>query len=297
MDKLDYVAHSLGRGLKKVYENYVINGIYHRIADPDLLIETQKYVSSDNGSYRLIDLYLPQLEIAIEVDEGQHAGEEAIKSDRKREEEIKRAAKGETLASDVAFYRIKAYGTDLEGINGEMDRVAAIIKEKIAKRSEPLKWESDEEKLEAIKARGSIRIDDRFSSNREIINVVYGKNYKGYQRGMYKNLWFPVVSYEGEDGTLTDRRGWQNIFNKSHSIIYERPSVRSWDEEFIKWTEKSTLAKEKRITFVKERDAFGYWHKRFAGVFVSDGYDDNLRARIWRLVQPEISIPLREEDL
>ncbi len=42
MDKLEYVARSLSRGTNKKYEIYVINAIYQKVNNPNLIIETQK---------------------------------------------------------------------------------------------------------------------------------------------------------------------------------------------------------------------------------------------------------------
>ena len=75
MDKLECVARQLSRGTNKVYENYVINAIYQKVNNPNLKIETQKEIVLDNGYRPLIDMFLPQLNIAIEVDERQHAGQ------------------------------------------------------------------------------------------------------------------------------------------------------------------------------------------------------------------------------
>ena len=73
MDKLEYVARSLSRGTKKVYETFVINAIYQKVDNLNLEIVTQKEIKLKNGYSPLIDLYLPQLKIAIEVDEGYHS--------------------------------------------------------------------------------------------------------------------------------------------------------------------------------------------------------------------------------
>ena len=63
MDKLEYVARSLSRGTNKKYETYVINAIYQKVNNPNLIIETQKEIKLENGYRPLIDLFLPQLNI------------------------------------------------------------------------------------------------------------------------------------------------------------------------------------------------------------------------------------------
>lgn len=79
MDKLEYLALMLNQRTNgKKYENFVINAIYARIANLELIPETQKYVKnpnypdSDNKKYYLLDLYFPQLNYGIEVDEPVH---------------------------------------------------------------------------------------------------------------------------------------------------------------------------------------------------------------------------------
>ena len=74
MKRLEYISRSLSKIQHKKFELYVISRIIHKLDDPEIKYVFQQYAARDNntGKYALIDLYLPQLGIAIEVDEAHH---------------------------------------------------------------------------------------------------------------------------------------------------------------------------------------------------------------------------------
>ena len=297
MDKLEYVARSLSRGTNKVYETYVINAIYQKVNNPNLIIETQKEIKLENGYRPLIDLFLPQLNIAIEVDEGYHAGETQHNHDIWREKSINSQISKPCIGDSILFERVIAHDVSLEEINARIDEIVRLINSKIESRTTPLVWKSKEELFEDIKKRGTIQLDDCFDSNVQIINLVYNRSYSGWQKSTYRLLWFPVISDKDDDGTLTSRASWQNFFNQTHSIIYERADNSSLNERKKEWALSDEQNGIVRVVFVKDRDSFGKTRKRFAGVFVAAGWDDNLNAQIWRLERTRIKIPLDEKEL
>lgn len=297
MDKLEYVARSLSRGTNKVYETYVINAIYQKVNNPNLIIETQKEIKLENGYRPLIDLFLPQLNIAIEVDEGYHASETQHNHDIWREKSINSQISKPCIGDSILFERVIAHDVSLEEINARIDEIVRLINSKIESRTTPLVWKSKEELLEDIKKRGAIQLDDCFDSNVQIINLVYNRSYSGWQKSTYRLLWFPVISDKDDDGTLTSRASWQNFFNQTHSIIYERADNSSLNERKKEWALSDEQNGIVRVVFVKDRDSFGKTRKRFAGVFVAAGWDDNLNAQIWRLERTRIKIPLDEKEL
>ena len=137
MNKLEYVARSLSRGTNKKYETYVINAIYQKVNNPNLIIETQKEIKLENGYRPLIDLFLPQLNIAIEVDEGYHANEEQYKHDIWREKSINSQISKPCIGDYIQFERVIAHGVSLEEINMRIDEVVNLIKNKINSRTAP----------------------------------------------------------------------------------------------------------------------------------------------------------------
>lgn len=294
MNKLEYVARALSRGTNKKYETYVINAIYQKVNNPNLEIETQKVIRLEDGYSPLMDLYLPQLKIAIEVDEHYHDSEQQTNHDLWREDCIKSQVRESCIGDFIQFERVKVSNGNLEEVNRRIDELVSLIKEKIDNRTEPLVWLSDAEKIEKIKERGTIEPDDCFSNNCQIINIVYGKNYKGWYKAIYKSLWFPVISDKKDDNSLTNTSSWQNFFNETNRIIYERSTSKETNEVKKSWANKDKENKTTRIVFVKDRDTFGVSRKRFAGVYEASGWNDNLQAEIWKLKSTQIDIPLKD---
>lgn len=295
MNKLEYVARSLSRGTNKKYETYVINAIYQKVNNPNLIIETQKEIKLENGYRPLIDLFLPQLNIAIEVDEGYHANEEQQRHDIWREKSINSQIGRPCIGDYIQFERVIAHDVTLEELNIRIDEIVSLIKDKISKRTTPLVWKSQTEIVEDIKKRGTIEVDDCFDNNAEIINITYGRDLKGWQKAVYRLLWFPVISDKDEEEHLSNRASWQNFFNAIHSIIYERSVEERINKNKREWSLIDEKNGVKRIVFVKDRDSFGKSRKRFAGVFKASGWDDNLNAQIWKLKLTEIPIPIDED--
>lgn len=289
MEKLRYIARTLANGSKKIFETYVINAIYQKIDNPNLIIETQQIVKFDDGNYSLLDLYLPQLKLAIEIDESYHKDNKL--SDMNRELLVKKQDKKICIANNIDFKRVQVYDSSLEEVNNRINELVDEIKLKIDSLTQPLIWKSHDEEVQEIKDKGLISLDDSFRTNVEIINLVFNKNYKNWYKGTYKNIWFPVIS-EVENGIITDKAGWQNFYNKSHSIIYERNIDKEINDGLKTYSLNEKRKKEERIVFAKETNCFNTTVKRFAGVFRECGWDDEYDARIWKLVKTEIKIPL-----
>lgn len=304
MTKLEYVARTLSKGNYKDYETYVINAIYQKVNNPELHIETQKGVRTTNcktfkKEIKLIDLYLPQLHIAVEIDEKYHQNDIQKLLDKERESSIQEAIIDD-LDNKIQFERIEIpyenYG--LEELNKRIDEVVEKIKLKIAKLKN-LKWYFGQDFIKHIKETGRITQEDSFYQNYIIINLICGKNYKGWQQAYYEikettkegysGVWFPVI-FEKE-GKSTN--SWVNTYNEGKSIIYEKSNDK------VKQSKKKNESiddynnKKRRIVFAKERDQFGKLRKRFVGVFVADGWDDKLQAERWKLNSTELKIPIQ----
>ena len=75
MNKYDYIKSQLWRARNKRDENYVINRFWHKLDLPDVKIVTQQYVTRPDG-HALTDMYLPQFNLHVEVDEPHHLNQE-----------------------------------------------------------------------------------------------------------------------------------------------------------------------------------------------------------------------------
>ena len=95
--KLDYMIRLFHSIRNKPFESYVIQRIWHRLDDERVFFVTQQYFLRSNSSYALVDLYLPQLNLVIEVDEGYHSKLEQQKRDTIRSQEIRSITDAEII--------------------------------------------------------------------------------------------------------------------------------------------------------------------------------------------------------
>lgn len=294
MEKIEYICASLSKSCKNKYENYVVNAIYNRVNNTNLEIETQKNIKTPDGKQKRIDMYLPQFKIAIEVDESYHFSDYQKEKDYNREKMIEQSSIRDSVGNLIKFRRIPVNGINLDELNTVINSVVEEIKEKISKKTD-FQWIFGKEKIEKIKERGFISTDDTFDTNVEIINLVFNKNYKRYYRCTKGKVWCPVLSnYDEKIRDISDTSGWINYFNPQKDIIFEK--TRDNDKQQKKKVESKNdfLYKSERYVFVKEINSFGKSQKRFAGIYIADGWDEDEEAERWKKISSELKIPIKE---
>jgi len=84
--KYSHYISQLQRTTKKVHENFVVSSLFHDPRLSDLLPLTQYYVRRDEKRYALIDLYYPQIHLAVEIDEPFHSLN--TEADKTRQSEV-----------------------------------------------------------------------------------------------------------------------------------------------------------------------------------------------------------------
>lgn len=130
--KTDYLAKQLShRTRNKDLENYVVNTIWNRIGDLNVRPVTQQLVRTDQGN-KFIDLYFPQVKIAIECDEPHHARQR--KGDEKRALaifETLRQVEAEALAEDIQRISYAGLRTDQE-FDDSLTAAAELVKKHVA---------------------------------------------------------------------------------------------------------------------------------------------------------------------
>ena len=82
--KLEYMERLFAKIGKKKTESYVISRIWHQLDDDRFVV--QQYIRRTQDKYALADLYLPQLNIFIEINEPFHKNN--VEVDKIRNEEI-----------------------------------------------------------------------------------------------------------------------------------------------------------------------------------------------------------------
>lgn len=89
---MDYMERLFAKISKKKTESYVISRLWHQLNDDRVKFVVQQYIKRTQDKYALADLYLPQLNMFIEINEPFHKDENGVlrEIDRIRNEEIAR---------------------------------------------------------------------------------------------------------------------------------------------------------------------------------------------------------------
>ena len=148
LSKKEFVIKQISRTNKKNYENYVVTRIIHLLDDLDIKFVTQQFFKREDGSFGLSDLYFPQFNLSIEIDEGQH--ENSIKQDKVRDQDYLLATQDLLQhAREWMPKRVKVYGDiSLKQIDKEVGNIVDYIKslkQKTLKDGSFVKWDFDKE--------------------------------------------------------------------------------------------------------------------------------------------------------
>jgi very-short-patch-repair endonuclease len=236
MDKVEYLIKTFSRTKRKDFENYILNAIWQKIDCVDIRPVTQQYVKGDDNKYYLIDLYFPQINVGVEVDEAFHKKNSG--SDLKRELTIEEKLSSVRKDSLFELKRIDAT-LPLQKLTKRIDTVSAEIKEKIVDEK-ITRWDTDVSIKEQIDKKGYVSVDDfyRFRLITDVANQLFFKNYRGYQQASFiitiddelAQVWFPTISTKEKE----EHSQWLNYLNEDWSVITEK-NIREDGKTVIKW--------------------------------------------------------------
>lgn len=284
--KLEYITRCLSKGTHKKYENYVINRIYSLIHDDNLELITQQAVQTKEG-VKYLDLYFPQIKVAIEVDEDYHDTEYQQTKDKKRMNDIRDTVIS-TPYDEIKTFRVKISGKTHETLHREIDQIVINIKDIIKNQPKPLEWLWGRDKLQQIKDRGYVERGDSFDSMVDIL-FLFDKNVKAWMKSVYKNIWSPTLSVV-KNGQFTSIDGWVNTINEYKDEIYESTLISEKWERKKKWAEWDISTQYERYVFLKYKDDFGIIKRRFIGVFVATRIDENKKIEVWELKSKKLML-------
>ncbi len=287
MKQINYVVNQLSKTFDKKFENYVVTRIYHSLDRNDVKFVTQQYVIREEG-YALTDLYFPQLDLHIEVDEDHHNKAKNIEKDKIREYEI-------VERTEHKVVRIKIT-EDIYEINKQIDDVVNLIKSKIDKLISLGKWKawSFERELNPNfwKEKGYLLVSENpfFKTKADILNCLGettndGEPYKTLQQGSVKSgqypnhyVWFP---------NLDKKEDYVNEISNDGKTIVSKRSKEKYDMFFEK-LDKNCL---KRIVFPKTKNNLGEDFYRFRGIFELDleksSYENGI---VYNLISEKIEL-------
>lgn len=297
MEKMIYVAKMLNRRtVRKNYENFVVNAIYAKLNNPHLIPVTQQYVRSKvSRKYCLLDLYFPQLNYGIEVDESYHHTREQQLSDKERAEYVKSVI--ECNEGRIAIYKDAhtphSYTHIKSQIDAEVAKINKMIAEKESREGKLIWKDNDDLKAEVIQ-RGTFHVNDQvdYKGITEIYNIT---GHPAQQIGRcfirlneHYFLWVPPLSIRLDDGSIRLVDKWVNTLNE------DRTEITEVDEKGNRYDIPEGPSREQfqRIVFMKMRDRFGLPCVRFVGVFKAFDmhYEQTFCVRRYRRVATEIKI-------
>jgi hypothetical protein len=279
VDRTDYILRSLSKISQKKWEHYAINRIYHLLDDPEIEFVCQQCIRKDDNTKYLADLFLPQLKLYLEINEGYHETDKNKILDAIRRFDI-------AEASGLKEFIIPANGVTLEGLNSSIEGFVMNVRQQkaeVSRRGEFHAWDYERRftampHLEA----GSLEIGPHsaFRTQKDALNCFgYGKG--NYQSGTWKlpehvrdaiglsgscMVWFPRLYFQ---------KHWDNSLSEDGLVITEI----SKDIE-ITYSE----AWKQRIVMARSRDELNRTLYRFVGVFeVIPEYRDGNEHRFRRI--------------
>lgn len=278
--ELDYVARMLQKIQTKKHELYAISRILHRLDDPEIELVTQQAVHTTDG-LALLDLYLPQFGIAVEVDELHHFSAQGKDADRAREQRVLDLASLEFVRLGIGSLQTRdEFRSTVDHFIEDVRRrkQAAISTGSFA----PFSYGSRHDPEYWI-ARGRLTIDDEAQMQRmRDVTRLFGYQHKHWQRaslrlGDGRQVWMPYLAQEGSP----QRTDWDNrLLDEGRTIVERR--LGDWAT--------GTYEDVERIVFAKFRDAvFGSVYYRFLGVFRIRTQEDDTTT--FTRVAAEIALP------
>ncbi|MBU2981833.1 hypothetical protein KO498_08395 [Lentibacter algarum] len=263
--KTDYILRSLQKIRNKKWEFFIVSRIIHALDDDEIEFVTQQYVRKKSGAYALTDLYFPQFDLHLEIDEPHHEQEVAKEKDTLRTRDI-------VLATGHTIERLKTQNDDktlksLSEVRREVDEFVKRIRIQKARKFDFLPWNFETRySPEPVIERGFVRIADNVVFRKQIDAMrCFGFKGKGWQRGAWGipdsdyYLWFPRLFEHGM---------WRNELSEDGKVIHER-AINSAGRVSI--TKQRRAIREdpnrKAIVFAKAKDALGYSLLRYVGTF------------------------------
>lgn len=280
--KDDYILRMLSKITHKKWENYVINRIVHRLDDPDIEFICQQYASRPNGKFALIDLYFPQFNLALEVDEPAHEGKNYKAHDEVRTKDI--IAVTGCDERRLAIQNPDGSNVSLQELNDMIDEFVAEVclkKKTLGESFIPWDYETRYDPTTHI-AQGFIdsKHNVAFANHRDALRC-FGYTKGHFQQAVWKTpnvrswVWFPKF-YENDD--------WENSLSEDGKVItetYKGVHQKGFNREDPVDT---------RLVFAHDRDALGYTLYRFLGEFEPDKEGSDARTRCFRLIKTRIDL-------
>ena len=283
LTKSEFILKQLNKAKNKMYEGYVVHRLFTHLQPYDLRFSCQQYVKLANGKYALLDMFFPDLNVQIEIDEGHHNSKKGMQSDEERQLSVEKTIANlnslqrngiYTLSKDLQVFRIKIFNKStpksIEEIDQDIDMIVQEIKA-IIDQVNPGPWNYGEEySYKKYLNKTLITVSDnvqlRYIS--DVINLFGGKK-------------------DGTQFVSEQAKGFDRLRHFHDREIYywcPQKGHKTWGNQLIndglnireKRIQKEHDGTEtKRATFFKAKDNLGNEFYRFVGVFGNFKLDEN----------------------
>ncbi len=281
--EVDYYGKMLRSIRGKKYEVYAVSRIMHLLDDPEIELVTQKPVLKPDGGMALLDLYLPQFKVGVEVDEGHHFAKGSPEADKLREQAV-------LDISDIKpLVHLKVPTTDpLDTLKEKTDTLIARIREwkddAIAQGTFTPYNYGDRYLPDYWRRRGAITIDDDIQMPRmRQVLALFGKDVAHWQMATFTlgenfQVWMPGLDQEH----VTPRNDWKNVLSDDGETLTQTQ---------LQGEPGPHNDKMRNVVFAKFKDpVFLDTYYRFLGVFAVDSIDETGRVVTFRREATEIDL-------
>ncbi len=291
-ERLDHIAYMFNvRTKRKKYENFIVNAIYTKVNNQELMPVTQQCVKNE-GKYYFIDLYFPQINFGVEIDEGHHLNEENKKKDQVREEDIKTAIECEVMRISIFddSKKKKTYQEICKDIDNTVDRINSLISKKGG-----ISWISNDKEIKIVIEKGVFSITDNayYNTITQIVNICGGKldgsgdaeSLGGcyYRRNKEYHIWVPTLTIEHNGNTAAAKTKYMNFLSEDKLTITEISKNGFKEDKYLEIN--------KRAVFLRLKDVFGRMCIKFIGIFKFDGYEDaSMKKRFFTRTEEKVEI-------
>lgn len=268
--KTEYILKSIKKISHKKWEFFIVTRIIHGLTD-DIEFITQQLVRRPDGKRALTDLYFPQFNVHLEIDEPFHHKQK--EEDFKREQDI-------VQITNHTVFRIKIANDNneeraLSDIRADVDEFInhiVSLKGELVADNKFIPWDFENRySSDVVIRRGYVSIEDNvvFRTQVEAMRC-FGFNGKGWQKGAWSipdgsndYIWFPRLYEHGI---------WHNELSADGLRIFEQALNNNEDAKLSIIKQKEDVSKHpnrKMIVFAKGRDALGFNLLRYVGTFMA----------------------------
>lgn len=302
MDKKEYIANQLKKTFGKKYENYCVTRIINKLDNLNVRFITQQMFKRDGEEIALADLYFPQVNVWVEIDESQHLNQ--AEEDRIRTQEvIKNNIRSKLKNLEEVVYveleepeRINIFDKNriitIEEINKRIDDIVEKINARILELGDRfVPWVNVYNTADEFVKKQSIEKNDnaKFRTLQDV-SELFNKGYHGNQLAYFnvskednEYAWCPKLKLNEYD---FKNNLYENEISDDGVYIFE--SSKEKNDKFVLDALKTN---EKRFVFAKYRDETGDFSYKFLGVYILDRNKTmNLNKRSWKKIDSKISL-------